>query len=928
MLIRRLREMMGRSGKRENEAADELQFHLEKEIEQNIAAGMSPAEARRRALISFGGLDQTREALREVHRGRFLDAVWQDIRYAWRILRKAPGFTMSIILTLALGIGLNTAIFSLINAVIFRAVPAKDPDQLVLLRWHAKHRPKMHSQWGYGYCQRSPENPSGCSFSLPWFKAVKQSNIFSGLAGFAGFSRLNLSGNGPATVTNGAQLVSGEFFETIGIKAALGRILLPSDDAPDAAPVLMLSYGYWQREFGGSANVVGRTVKLNGLPFTIIGVTERGFEGLAPGSQSEIWLPFSVRARLTERWTPDQEDAGAWWIAIVGRLKPELPLPKAQSAMNLLFSNETMHGEKPLFQAADEARLELAPVQNGLDGGKQKALQPLWVLMMAVGLVLLIACANIGGLLLARATARTREIAVRLTLGARRTRLISQLLVESLMLAVAGGVLGLLVGQWGSRLLVFLTNNGDSALPFTPHLDSRVLAFTFGLSVLTAVLFGLAPVLRSLHVDLTPALKSGSDALERHGQHRHWYSMGNLLVVAQVALAIVTLVSAGLLVRTLRNLKSVELGFDPSNVLVFSLNPVSAGYKDSQLSGLYGELQEQFASLPGVKSVTYSWTSFLAGSEWDTDFHPPGTPEQTKGDADYFPVGPGFFESLRLPLKAGRDFSNADFAIAQARAASPPGKEPDPKSAPLPAIVNETFVKRYFPNVNPLGQRVDEALPEEPGKPRGPGWVIVGVAGDAKYEGLRRDIAPTMYVPWVGSAAFSVRTAGNPMQLLPAIREIVNHRDSNLPIFRVATESEQIDRLVFVERRVAQLSTFFGILAVALACTGIYGLLSYEVTRRTREIGIRMAIGAQRTHVLAMIVRNGLVLAAVGVAVGTAASFATSRLLKSLLYQVHGRDPVTLLAVALALLLVSLAACYIPARRATRVDPLVALRYE
>lgn len=926
-MLKTLRKLFTRN-RQEQEAQDELHFHVEKETEKNIVAGMPPDEARRQALIAFGGLTQTRETLREVHGGSFLEAVLQDARYSWRILRKAPGFTLSIILTLALGIGLNTAIFSLIDAVLFRALPAKDPEQLVLLHWQAHQRPKIHSQWGYGYCQRSPDNPGGCSFSLPWFKAVKQANVFSGLAGFAGFSRLSLSGNGPATMINNAQLVSGEFFQTIGTKAAIGRTLLPSDDSPEAAPVLMLSYGYWQRDFGGSASVIGRTVKLNGLPFTIIGIAEQGFEGLAPGNQPDIWIPFSVRARLTQRWTPDQEDAGAWWIAIVGRLKPEIPRSQAQAAMDLLFQNETMHGEKPLFQAADAARLELAPAQQGLDGGRQQALQPLSVLMMAVALVLLIACANIGGLLLARATARTREIAVRLTLGARRVRLISQLLMESLLLALAGGALGLLVGQWGSRLLVLLTNNGNSGLPFTPHLDGRVLAFTFGLSILTAVLFGLAPILRSLRVDLTPALKSGSDALQRLGQQRHWYGMGSLLVVAQVALAIVTLVSAGLLVRSLRNLKSVDLGFDPNNVLVFSLNPTLAGYKDSQLGGLYGELQEKFASLPGVKSVTYSWTGLLGSSEWDTDIHPPGTPEQTKGGTDYFPVGPGFFESLRLPLKEGRDFSSADFAIAQARAALPPGKEPDPKSAPLPTIVNETFVKRYFPNVNPLGRYVDETLPDDPRKPRGPGWVIIGVAGDAKYDALRREIAPTMYVPWVGSAAFSVRASGDPMQLLPAIREIVNRRDSNLPIFRAATESEQIERLVFVERRVAQLSSFFAILAVVLACIGIYGLLSYEVTRRTREIGIRMAIGAQRTHVLGMIVRNGLVLAAAGVVVGTAASFATSRLLQSLLYQVHGGDPLTLIAVAVALLLVSLAACYIPGRRATRVDPLVALRYE
>ncbi|HET7216067.1 MAG TPA: ABC transporter permease, partial [Terriglobia bacterium] len=727
MAIKKLRAILKSRKQQEDEVNDELRFHLERQIESNIAAGLSPDEARRRALVEFGGIQQTRESLREVHQGRFFEALAQDVRYAWRILRKAPGFTLSIILTLALGIGLNTAIFSLIDGVLFRAIPATHPDELVLMRWQAHQRPKIYSQWGYGYCQSPQDNPGGCSFSLPWFKAVKQANVFSGLAGFAGFSRLSLSGNGPATMINNAQLVSGDFFQTIGTKSVVGRTLLPGDDSPEAAPVLMLSYSYWQRDFGSSADVVGSTVKVNGLPFTIVGVAEQGFEGLAPGNPVDLWLPFSVRARLTQRWTPDQEGAGAWWIAVVGRLKPEFPRAQAQAAMNLLFRNETMHGDKPLFQAADEARLELAPVQQGLDGGKQQALQPLSVLMMAVALVLLIACANIGGLMLARATARTREIAVRLTLGARRTRLISQLLVESIMVALAGGALALLVGQWGSRLVVLLTNDGISSLPFKPHLDGRVLAFTFALSILTAALFGLAPILLSLRVDLTPALKTGSDVVETPHSQRRWYSMGNLLVVTQVALAIVTLVSAGLLVRTLQNLKSVDLGFDPNNVLVFSINPALAGYKDPQLSGLYSELQENFAALPGVKAVTYSWTSLLGRSEWDTDIHPPGTPDETKGGADYFPVGPGFFESLRLPLKEGRDFSGADFAVAQARTALPPGKEPDPKSAPLPTIVNETFAKRYFPNVNPLGQHVDEVLPDDRSKPRGPGWVIVGV---------------------------------------------------------------------------------------------------------------------------------------------------------------------------------------------------------
>jgi predicted permease len=429
-------------------------------------------------------------------------------------------------------------------------------------------------------------------------------------------------------------------------------------------------------------------------------------------------------------------------------------------------------------------------------------------------------------------------------------------------------------------------------------------------------------------VDLTPALKSGSGAIDVSDSRRRWYSMGNALVVVQVMLAIVTLVSAGLLVRTLRNLKSVDLGFDPTNVLVFSLNPQQAGYQPAQLDGLYRDLQQRFAALPGVQSVTYSWASLIGGSEWDTDFHPPGTPDSTKADADVFPVGPNFFNVMRLPLKLGRDFEAPDFAIQAARAALPPGKGADPKSPPLPAIVNETFVKRFLPGRNPLGQHIEESLPEEAGKPRGPGWVIVGVAGDAKYYDLRSDIAPTIYTPWVGSAGFSIRSFGDPKQLVSAIRDILTRRDSNLAMFRVTTESEQIDQHVFMEKLLAQLSSFFAVLALVLACAGIYGLLSYEVTRRTREIGIRMAVGAQSRHVLSMVVRHGVMLALIGAVVGCVASFGVSRLLQSQLYGVHAGDPATLIAVALILLLVSLVACWLPARRATKVDPLVALRYE
>jgi predicted permease len=919
-----------RGRKPAHEVDEEMRFHLERQIESNVASGMSEEEARRQALISFGGVQQAKENVDQVHWAHFFEVLLQDARYAARLLRKTPVFTAIVVATLALGIGLNTAIFSLIDAVMFRSLPADHPEQLYLLTWHARNRAKTHMHWTYGYCQSNNTgiNPYGCTLSLPWFNAVREAKLFSGLAAFAGTDRMSLSGNGPASVINSAELVSGDFFTTLGVKAFVGRTLLPDDDKAQATPTIVLSYGYWKSAFGGAPTAVGKMIRLNGLPFTIVGVADNKFEGLVPGTRPDIFIPLAARPRLTPRWTPQQEDAGAWWLTIVGRVKPGISATQAQEALRLLFRNQTENGDKPLYKPEDDPRIDLVPAQQGLGGRRQQAMEPLRVMMMAVGLVLLIACANIGGLLLSRAAARRQEVAVRLTLGARRSRLVSQMLMESFMLALTGGGLGLLVATWSSRVLVKLTQSGDSQLPFTPQLDARVLAFTFGVAVLTAVLFGMAPILRSLRVDLTPALKNGSGAVDGGTSRRRWYAMGNALVVAQVSLAIVALVSAGLLVRTLRNLKNVDLGFDPSNVLVFSINPALAGYQPTQLEGLNHELQEKFAALPGVNSVSYSWATLLGNSEWDTDIHLPGTAETNKTDVGVFPVGPGFFQVMRLPLKLGRDFTSADFAIQAQRAALPPDKDPDPHAPSMPVIVNELFVKRFFPKTNPLGQHLEDTLPDEAGKQRGPGWLIVGVCGNAKYDSLREEIHPTMYMPWVGNAAFSIRASSDPKQLVGAIRDIINRRDSNLAMYRIATESEQIEQQVFTERLVAQLSTFFAVLALLLACAGIYGLLAYEVARRTREIGIRMAVGAQRTHVMAMVLKHGLTLAVVGGALGCALSVGVSRLLQTLLYGVTAGDAKTLAVVLLVLIAVSLVACWLPARRATRVDPLVALRYE
>lgn len=856
-----------------------------------------------------------------------MHTLWQDVRYAIRLLSRSPGFAAVAVLTLALGIGGNTAIFSLIDAVMLRVIPVRDPQQLVLLNWAAHKSPKYHMSWSYGDCggHFGAANPTGCSFSHPFVNAIRsQTNFFSGLAAFAGAGQLDLAGNGAASLIKG-QYVSGDFFQTLGVQPALGRTIVPADDAPSASPVVVLNYGYWQRALGGSPSAIGQAIRLNGVAFTIVGVAEPKFVSLTPGNVYDVWVPLSLRPSLSPHWDARQDDAGSVWLVVVGRLKPGVPRAQAQAALSLLFRNELLHGEKPLIEAADDPVITLTTAQEGLAGPRARYSTVLYVLMLAVGIVLLIACANVAGLLLSRATARQKEIAVRLALGAGRVRILRQLLTESILLSAAGGALGILLAQGGVRaILSFVASAQPGPLGFVAELDWRVLAFTAGVSISTGILFGLAPAFRGMRVDLTPALKDavGSSAAS-HGRVR-WLSAGNALVVVQVALTIVVLVGAGLLVRTLQNLKSIDPGFDTRSVLTFGVDATLSGYKGAKIDSLYRDLQDRLAALPGVISSSYSGTTLLSGSLMRTSFHLPGTPADSEVNADWLPVGLKFFQTMRIPFVAGRDFSLADLA-AQAASDSP---ETHP-SAPIPAVVNETFVHKYFDKGDPIGQRFGAEEKAEPGETPSPGWQIIGVVRDAKYNSLRREINPTIYVPPQHFGVhFELRTATEPANLVSAVRSVVNQLDNNLPVFDVKTETETIDRLLFQERFIARLSSFFGILALLLACVGLYGLLSYEVARRTREIGVRMALGAQPRNVLRLVVGHGLALALVGTAVGAIAAFGVTRFLASLLYQVRPSDPVTLVGVAILLLLVALAACYSPARRATRVDPMVALRYE
>jgi len=878
----------------------------------------------------------------------------QDIHYGLRILRKSPGFTAIAVLTLALGIGANTAIFSLVDSALLRALPVSDPQSLMLFQWTAHSSPHHFSYSNYGDCDdRTGEtNPVGCSFSQPMFNDLRaRADAFSSMAAFAGGEGLDLAGNGAATRVDSPEYVSGDYFQTLGIRPFAGRLIGSADDAPTASPVLVLSYNYWRTNFGGSPSAVGKTIFLNKVPFTIVGVAEPKFDALSPGNPIDLWLPLSAVSRIEVPWDNRDADFNDWWLLIVGRLKPGVARTQAQSAVGTIFFNEVVHSAKPVLKPEDAPSILLVPSQKGLTGYSTDVSAPLYVLMCAVGVVLLIVCANVAGLLLSRATARQKEFALRFALGARRGRVVRQLFTESLLLSLAGGALGILFARWAAQgISAFIDASLENSMAFNPHIDGRVLAFTAAVSILTGMIFGLAPALRGMRVDLTPALKEGSGA-SAPPVHRgaRWFSAANTLVVAQVALTMIVLVAAGLLVRTLANLKSVDPGFDTRNILTFRIDPTLIGYKRPELDTFYAGLQERLAAIPGVTSVSYSWRPLLGGGLWTTDFHLPGTPKDQSADADMLPVGSGFFETMRIPLRLGRQFTSQDFdqaarvgevldaeqqRVAAAVKTSPAAAAEQNKDAaadlpPTPAIVNEAFIRKYFPEINPLGAPFGAHGVDDSNPTSNPGWEIVGVVGDAKYSRLRRDVAPTIYVPSSGRAVcFTLRAGIEPLSLVPQIRSIVGQMDSNLPIFMIRTETQQIDRQLFVERLIARLSSFFGLLALVLACIGLYGLLSYEVSRRTREIGIRMALGANPADVLRMVIRQGIALAAVGAVIGIVVALGITRFLGSMLYNVKAGDPLTFTGVAVLIAAVAVFACYLPARRATRVDPLVALRYE
>lgn len=814
-----------------------------------------------------------------------METLLKDLRYAIRSLVKRPGFTLAAVLTLALGIGINTTVFSLANAVFLRQLPVSSPQNLV---------------WVFS----DTNNPN----SYPdYLEYRNQTDLFDGVLAYE-WMPLNLGNNGEAERIQGT-FVSGNYFDVLGIKAQLGRTFLPEEDK---TPVAVISQSLWQRRFNSDLNVVGKSVILNNHSFTVVGVGPNGFVGTEEAFPREIWIPLMMQSVVRSAPANSANSLAnrtARTMDVVARLKPGVTLRQAQAQMNLVAgrlaqsypdSNSNFHitlysagNGRPIFRAM------LKPVTG--------------ILLAVVGLVLLIACANVANLLLSRGVRRRKEIAIRLTLGATRTRLIQQLLTESILLACIGGLAGLVLNLWLIDLLTALKPNVPLPVNVEFHTDWRVLSFTLLLSILAGVVFGLVPALQASRHDLVPALKDQSGQL---GDRRRTFNLRNALVVSQVAISIVVLIGAGLFLRSLNHARSINPGFDAGHVLTLSFNTNAQGYDATKAKLFYQQLTERIKALAGVKDVSIAQSAPLSyfyapalGAPVFVEGHEPPQGENPPFVGNNF-IGADFFRTLGVPLLMGRDFT-----------------EQDRDGAPRVAIVNETLVKNLFPNENPIGRKLRVVRRGQPVS-----CEIVGVVKDSKYLSLGENATPYIFLPYLQNPqpvmSVHVHTGGDPKELAATVRREVQVLDPNLPAFNVMSLSENIDISLFPARLGAVLLGVFGSLALLIASIGIFSVMSYGVSERTHEMGIRMALGARGGDVLRLVISQGMWLAVVGVVVGSGLALVSTRVVKSYLYDVSATDPLTFVGISLLLIGVALLACYIPARRATKVDPLVALRYE
>ena len=819
------------------------------------------------------------------------DAILQDLRYAIRALRSSPGFAAVAILSLALGIGANTAIFSLIDSVILKTLPVSHPEQLL---------------------QVTMEKNS--SFTNPiWEQLRDHQDVFSGIFAYGG-GRFNLAAGGEARYAQG-NFVAGQFFDTLGLHAVLGRTLSMADDKRGCAGTAVLSYDFWQKEYGARADVVGKSISLDNHPFEILGVVQPGFTGVEVGSAKDVYVPICSERIIHGENSNMLDQRSAWWLRVIGRPKPGVSASQAEARLKTLapsvFEATVPPNWKPDMQGNYRKRtFDVQTASNGLSNIRRQYQQALMVLMAIVGVVLLIACANVANLLLARSAARQREIAIRMALGSGRARLIRQLLTESMVLSLTGAALGILFAQWGTRLLVRLLSTGPNQVSLDLTIDLPVLSFTMGVAILTGLLFGLAPAWRGTRVNPQSAMKANARGVIEGSR----FGLGKALVVLQVALSLVLVVGAGLMVSTFLKLNSLDAGFEREHILLVSVDLRNGNYPPARRGAVFYEMLQHLRALPGVRSASASNMTPISGSFWNENLHIEGY--TSKGYDDTFvlfnEVSPGFFETLGTALIAGRDFNAHD----------------TPES-PKVAVINETAAKRYFAGQSPLGRRYRA----EEGNKMGDLVEIIGVVRDTKYGTLREKIQPTAFVAASQNAqprqsmTFELRAAGTPASLIsavkPAIAEV--NRDVSLQFKSFAV---QVDESLARERLLATLSGFFGALALLLAMIGLYGVMSYNVARRRNEIGIRMALGAEQSRVLRMVLREVAILIGAGLAIGLGAAIGTTRFVESFLYGMKANDPWTLTLAACVLALVAALAGFLPARRASRLDPMAALREE